>query len=194
MDVLMIDRPRLCLIIASLLLWQATFAVAEDPLQDTEAQDSPAASLLDEERSVFARFPEPFEYLKTNIHEIEESGYFEILATRYDILRDDRKERGIIWTLRAKKNMTYRHVKRLLNRFRDVRFYLEKQRDNGLTQIEAHSTLLFYPIYIDAGIAESQRLLQGTRMEIWIDLNSSEIRRILAKEVTRVVFQHPAAR
>jgi len=31
-------------------------------------------------------------------------------------------------------------------------------------------------------------------MEIWIDLNSSEIRRILAKEVTRVVFQHPAAR
>ena len=163
-------------------------AASTKPETEDTADDKPDLTLL----------PRPLSYINSNITDIEEAGYFKILDARYGALRENTTQMAIVWTLRAEQNMTYRRAKLFFDQFRDVRFYYvktyEKEENKPTRYVEVHSTLLYYSRFVDVGSVNGESLRRGSRLEIWMYIDTNDIRRALGREANRVVFSRSRSR
>ncbi len=127
--------------------------------------------------------PKPFRDLRTNILDVQKSGYFEIddVAIRTRGNGDE----SIVWTVRVLKAVTCRHVEALLREHRDARFYstLENQR------LDVIATLVQYSDRVVLGSSSGDLLKQDDVFEMWIDLPDLYYRKLKSLHADTLVLR-----
>jgi hypothetical protein len=132
----------------------------------------------------FGSLPKPLDEISGNMADFEKSGHFTIADARFSEI-GYRKQDAFIWTLRARKPITYRHVILLLRKLRDVRFYAKGERRPQ----EKLSTLLFYSDRVPLNAANGEVLSRDQELDVWIYVNRVQVRKLNDGGANTVVFR-----
>jgi len=125
----------------------------------------------------------PLSNIRTNILDLEREGYFAI--TGVDFRTRGTGDESIVWTVRVRKSVTYRHVEAMLREFRDARFYqtLDDQ------QIELIATLVNYSDRISVGSSNGKLFGQDDVFELWIDIPTSYFQKLKSLDADTLVLR-----
>ncbi|MDA1055529.1 MAG: hypothetical protein O3C40_34465 [Planctomycetota bacterium] len=173
------------LIAASYLLMSANL-MAQEPADD-EPAPAPARAkkkvVVEEKLRDISYLPTPLSDVRTNVLELERSGYFAIEAV--ELRTRGSGDEAIVWTVSVKKAVTCRHVEAMLREFRDVRFYstIEKQK------LEVLATLVQYSERISLGSSNNRLLRQGDVFELWIDLPTTYLQKLVSMDADTLVLR-----
>ena len=135
------------------------------------------------EEADFNTLPAPLDAIEGNVMDLESDGLFRILDVEYGILEGS-GDKGIMWTLAARKNVTYRHALLHFSKYRDVRFYDAKDD----LQFEVFSTLLFFPKQFEDRAIQGDVMRRNDVIFIWLYLDKIDVRKIKGQESNKVVF------
>ncbi len=139
----------------------------------------PPAKKGKEKEKAFARLPKPFEDIKGNAHTLADQGLFEIKKVKYGYI-GGMQLNGIVWTLKARKPVTYRRALIFFRGFRDARFFY-KGEETG-TRVLIHSTVLEFPPHFRSSASASKQMLVGEELDVWVPLTDIERRRIVGQD------------
>jgi hypothetical protein len=114
---------------------------------------------------------------------MEREGYFAIAGV--DFRTRNTGDEAIVWTVRVKKSVTYRHVEAMLREFRDARFY--QTLDNQ--KIELIATLVNYSDRISVGSSNGKLFRQDDVFELWIDLPTSYFQKLKSFNADTLVLR-----
>ncbi len=135
------------------------------------------------DRQNIATLPEPLQTIATNILDLERDGIFQLAGVRFGPNNFDQKD-AVIWTLRANRPLTWRHVEIVLQRYRNVRFYSSGKR-GGRARF---STLLFYHPQITTDASGDTFLPKGVSFDIWIYLDRHDRLQLSNREVDTLIL------
>lgn len=146
----------------------------------------------DSERPVdLNRLPAPFDRVLSNGLELQgKRKLLTLMSVKYEFLKTGRGK-GIVWTLKANRDVTFRRLKQHLADYRDARFYYRTRRN---TLIQKFHTQLNYPSIIDAGADNSERMLSQQVFQVWIPMTDTERRKVIAQESNFLVLKRPFKR
>lgn len=160
--------------------------IAQEPGEDeatSKAKRSRTKVVAPDEPQDINYLPKPFRDLRTNILDVEKSGYFEI--DEVAIRTRGNGDESIVWTVRVLKAITCRHVEALLREHRDARFYstLENQRLNVI------ATLVQYSDRVTLGSSSGRLLKQDDVFDLWIDLPDIYYRKLKSQHADTLVLR-----
>ncbi len=173
------------LLLATLSLIGASL-IAQEPAEDDPAPKSAAtkkkAAEQDSPRDI-SYLPKPLSDIRTNILDLEQSGYFAIEAT--DFRTRNNGDEAVVWRVRMKKAATCRHIEALLREFRDARFYstIEKQK------LEVIATLMFYSERISLGTSNNRLFGKDDVFELWINMPTTYQQKLVSLDVDTLVLR-----
>ena len=162
-------------------LFAAVAVAQEDSRQE---QRKPDSTNPDSESQPRGEMPKPLELATSNIRDLEKTGLLTVVGV-VDRALDREGSTGLVWTIKTKKAITSRHLKAILQRFRDVRFYTEQK--NG--EVEVHSALLHYSHRVDSAATNGTLFGRDNEFELWFGLNDTVRRKLTQRKVDRVVFR-----
>ena len=173
------------LLVASLLLINAKL-VAQAPAEGQPAAKTALAeeqAAEEEKRRAISDLPKPLSGIRTNVLDLERTGYFAIDAV--DVRTRTSGDEAIVWTVRVKKAVTCRHTEAMLREFRDARFSstIEKQT------LEVIATLVHYSERISLGSSSKGLLRQDDVFELWIDLPTTYLQKLVSLHADRLVLR-----
>jgi len=171
--------------VASVLLMSASL-MAQEPVDDEPvAKRAPAKKKVvePEEPRDISYLSKPLSDVRTNILDLERTGYFAVDAV--DFRTRANGDEAVVWTVRVKKAVTCRHAEAMLREYRDVRFYstIEKQR------LELFATLMHYSDRISLGSSSSRLLGQDDVFELWIDLPPTYLQKLISLDADTLVLR-----
>jgi hypothetical protein len=134
-----------------------------------------------------SQLPAPLDGITGNILDLEKSGHFKILKARIGRTRQFESE-ALIWTITALRPLTSAHAQILLRRVGDVRFY--RIEDDAQWREQVMINRLYYPMWIDFGIANRETLNQDEQFEIWVPLTAAQVDRLVQEQTNKVIFSH----
>lgn len=173
------------LVLASAAL-MSEILLGQDPLADdatpkpTRTKKKAAAT---EERRDRSYLSKPFSDIKTNILDLERSGYFTIVGV--DFRTRGTGGEAIVWMVRVNKSVTYRHVEAMLREYRDARFY---QTFND-RPFEIVATLVNYSNRIEIGASDGKLFGRDDEFELWIDIPDNFYRKLKSFDADRLVLR-----
>ena len=173
------------LVTASVLLMSAIL-MAQEPAEDEEApQPAPTKQKAVEQEKPrdLSYLPKPLPDIRTNILDLERAGYFVIDAV--DIRTRGTGDEAIIWTVRVRKPVTYRHTEAMLREFRDARFYSTTEN----RKFEIIATLVNYSDRLSIGSANGKLLGQDDVFELWIDLPTIYFQKLRSLDADTLVLR-----
>ena len=127
--------------------------------------------------------PKPFEKITGSTTDLERDGLFKIVKHEYGFVPANNRY-GLIWTLKATKNVTFRHAMVELHRVRDVRFYKKTKR----FLVEVHSALLYYPGTFTSFASNGEALRKGEEFLVWVYIDKLE-KAVLLQRANHVKFR-----
>ncbi len=131
-----------------------------------------------------ATLPDPLHDITSNILSLEKSGLFEVMEVRIGPNRFNQKE-AVIWTLRAKRSSTWRHIEIFLQRYRGAYFYQLGTKGNTRRFFK----LLLYHPQITTDASGDAFLPKGGSLEVWVNLNRQERERLVRENVNKLVLK-----
>jgi hypothetical protein len=162
-----------------LVLLHPVLRAAEDvPSIPADAPEQPPSLL---------QLPAPLDGITANILDLEKSGHFKILKARIGRTRQFESE-ALIWTITALRPLTSAHAQILLRRVGDVRFY--RIEDDAQWREQVMINRLYYPMWIDFGVANGETLNQDEQFEIWVPLTAAQVDRLVQEQTNKVIFSH----
>jgi hypothetical protein len=161
-------------------------AFAQAPTEEAAKDDAKEDGAKENETadSFYAQLPDPLDKISGNMEIFEENGLFRIDSVKFGP-GGDRHEDAVVWTLRANRSITFRHVGILLRNFRDVRFYAFG-RNAGRPIL---SKLLYYSPLIEADAINGEVLPKDGPIEVWLYIDRVEVRRLVNQKADTVVFR-----
>ena len=129
------------------------------------------------------RLPKPIQTIACDMSVFEQGGVFTIIDIRYEEVGEAVKGDGIVWTLKANREISCADAKRLLKN-RTARFY----RDIKDARQEVMFTYVFLPNKLEFGGFADQRLQANEAVEIYMFLDADEIRRLTDKKAGRMIL------
>ncbi|TVS10726.1 MAG: hypothetical protein EA424_24830 [Planctomycetaceae bacterium] len=135
----------------------------------------------------FRRLPPPLDRIACNIIDLEQTGHFRLLDVKIDRTRQFDDE-ALIWTVSVRRSLSSTHAQILLRRLADARFYRVEKDAQWRQQILV--SRLYYPDWIDSGAANSERLHQDERFEVWIPLTVAEVAQLDREKTNTLIFSH----
>ena len=136
-----------------------------------------------EERREISFLPKPLSDVRTNVLDLERSGYFAIEAVA--LRTRSSGDEGLVWTVRVKKVVTCRHAEAMLREFRDARFYSTFQQQ----RLEVLATLVHYPERISLGASSNRLLRQDDVFDLWIDLPTTYLQKLISMHADTLVLR-----
>jgi hypothetical protein len=130
------------------------------------------------------KMPEPLAAIYGNLHDLEATGYFQILEARLGRTKPLDQD-AMIWTVQVLRPITHRHAMLELRRLGDVRFY--RNAEHG--RFEVYWTELYYSSWIPAGAVHHEILDVDEQFEIWILLDQDQIDQLDRKFADTVEFR-----
>lgn len=130
------------------------------------------------------RLPKPLHEIYGNILDLEKSGHLGIESVSLKTI-DNGKSEAVIWRIRTKRPVSCRHIIRLINEIRDVRFYTTINK----SMFERMSTLLNYSERVKEGAIDGRILRRGDVFDLWVELKEVDQRKLTGQDVDTVVFR-----
>ena len=164
--------------------------VIAGPLFAQNAADAPATEAKDPDkpdRPAINQLPEPLQDVWGNVTDLEKRGYFTVTEVRFGAAPFRTGGQAVIWTLRAKENVTWRTVATFLKHFRDVRFYRTEEKGS----YELYNTFLEWSDLVDTYATTRKVLRRDNVFEVWVRLSVVKLRKIRTQEVNELVFSRP---
>lgn len=175
-----------CASITTAFLFVSASVMAQEPADDEPApKPAPAKRKAAEQEKPhdISYLSKPLFGIRTNVLDLERSGYFAIDAVDFRTRLSG--DEAIVWTVRVKKAVTCRHTEAMLREFRDARFYttIEKQR------LEVLATLMFYSDRISLGTSSNRLLGQDDVFELWIDMPTTHLQKLVSQHADTLVLR-----
>ena len=186
------NRPCVLFSILTILTLMAGGQSAAQQDRKDAPQQAPTSEIEDtsddqQPESRFRRPPQPLDRITSNIVDLEQTGHFRLLDVKIDRTREFDDE-ALIWTVSVRRSLSSTHAQILLRRLADARFYRVEKDTQWRQQILV--SRLYYPDWIDSGAANSERLHQDERFEVWIPLTVAEVALLEREKTNTLIFSH----
>lgn len=129
------------------------------------------------------KLPAPLDDIFVNSSDFEDRGYFEVTNLEFKKASTNKKD-SFVWTLRANKSMTFRHVEIVLQRFRHAHFY-SRVKNIGRP---VYSTLLHYSPALEIDAANGEILPRGGTIDVWINVSPLDVAKIHGAKASNLVL------
>lgn len=159
---------------------------ATSPATEAPAPARTEASDGSSSRPASDKLPPPLDKIVCNIADLEQSGHFELSASRLG-RSEDFGEEALIWTVRVRTPVSCRHAMILLNRLSDVRFFWTEKD----WQKELYSTGLRYSSRLAEGAVHHEILQQDEEFQIWVLLDQRYVDMLVLLKADTLVFHSP---
>jgi hypothetical protein len=175
-----------CGLITAASLLVSAVLLAQEPAEDAPVPESAPVKkkVVEQEKPRDIRYlSKPFSRIRTNILDLERAGYFAIDAV--NIRPRGTGDEAIVWTVRVRKPVTYRHTEAMLREFRDARFYSTTEN----RKFEVITTLVNYSDRLSNGSANGKLLGQDDVFELWIDLPTVYFQKLKSLDADTLVLR-----
>jgi len=153
----------------------------------------PTAEQVDEARKK-RLMPKPLETIESNIRDLEKDGFLSIVSGEYKVI-NNAQDKAIVWTVRANRALTCRHIVMQVEKISDVRLYKTLRADTKNPSLqEVHSMKLFYSPQLEDQAANSRLFARDDIFKIWVYLETVEVRKIRSLLADRAIFRAPKRR
>jgi hypothetical protein len=156
-------------------------------------KSDPTAKQIDEARKK-RLMPKPLDRIESNIRDLEKNSFLSIVSAEYKVINNAQDD-AIVWTVRANKALTCRHIVMQIELMSDVRLYKTlnpNSKDPSLQEV--HSTKLFYSPRLEDRAASSRLFARDDIFKIWLYLDPVEVRKIRSLLADRAIFRAPKRR
>jgi hypothetical protein len=178
------------LVVALALLGSPVFA--QSSAKKSETPD-PTAAQIDAARKK-RLMPKPLDNIESNIRVLEKNGFLSIVSGKYQVINNAQDE-AIVWTVRANKALTCRHIVNQIEAISDVRMYKTlgvNSKDPTLQEV--HSMKLHYSQRLEDRASSSRLFARDDIFKIWVYLSPVEARKIRSLLADQAIFRAPKRR
>ncbi|MDP6060022.1 MAG: hypothetical protein QGH33_14075, partial [Pirellulaceae bacterium] len=178
---------RRCLLLATAIACLGSPVLAQSSATKSQTSE-PTAEEVEEARKK-RLMPKPLEAIESNIRDLEKQGFLSIVSGSYKIINNAQDD-AIVWTVRANKALTCRHIVMQIESLSDVRLYKTLNADAKEPSLqEVHSMKLYYSSFLDERASSSSLFARDDIFRIWVYLDPVEVRKIRSLSADRAVFR-----
>ncbi len=178
---------RRCLLLATAIACLGSPVLAQSSATKSQTSE-PTAEEVEEARKK-RLMPKPLEAIESNIRDLEKQGFLSIVSGSYKIINNAQDD-AIVWTVRANKALTCRHIVMQIESLSDVRLYKTLNADAKEPSLqEVHSMKLYYSSFLDERASSSSLFARDDIFRICVYLDPVEVRKIRSLSADRAVFR-----
>lgn len=181
-----------CLLFAATLVALSSPALAQRSGEKSKTDELTAAQIHEARQKRL--MPKPLDAIESNLRDLEQEGFFSIVGGNYKIINNG-QDNALVWTVKANRTLTCRHIVRQLELMSDVRLFKTLGADSNNPSLhEVHSLRLYYSARLDDGASNSRLFARDDLFEIWVYLDAVEVRKIRSLLADLAIFRAPKRR